>query len=147
MINQSVTRLTKKIIIGGLSVVMIFLLNGCSRKINFLTSTVVPAARGTVKIKKDKNNNYRIHLDLYNLAEVNRLQPARHAYIVWVTLEQGQAKNMGQINSTSGTFSKQLKASFETVTTLMPLEIYITAEDDINTTFPGNQVVMTTGTF
>ena len=112
-----------------------------------MTSTVVPAARGTVKIKKDKNNNYRIHLDLYNLAEVNRLQPARHAYIVWVTLEQGQAKNMGQINSTSGTFSKQLKASFETVTTLMPLEIYITAEDDINTTFPGNQVVMTTGTF
>ncbi|HEY1056219.1 MAG TPA: hypothetical protein VGE24_13830, partial [Emticicia sp.] len=29
-------------------------------KYSFITSPVVPAAEGTVKVKKDKNNNYNI---------------------------------------------------------------------------------------
>ena len=45
------------------------LLLSCATKYAFNTSTVVPAAEGLVKVKKDKNNNYSIALIVKRLAE------------------------------------------------------------------------------
>ncbi len=51
----------------------IVVLQSCTTtKYNFSTSRVVPAAEGTVKVKKDKNNNYNIELHVNRLAEPNR---------------------------------------------------------------------------
>lgn len=137
----------KKIILAVLATLVILTIESCSRKISFLNSSVVPAARGTVKVKKDNNHNYHIQISLANLAEVSRLVPAKQSYVVWMESGDGQATNIGQINSSSSMLSKKLKASFETVSSSNPSKIFITAEDDVKTQYPGTQIVLTTDTF
>jgi hypothetical protein len=122
-------------------------LNSCSQKVNFLTSSVVPAARGYVKIKKDNNKNYNIYLQLSNLAESQRLLPPKQAYVIWLVNEQGVAKNVGKLNSSTGMMSKKLKASFETVSSSKPTQVFITAEDTPSTQYPGPLVVISTEKF
>ncbi len=139
--------LTNTLLFGTLAMLMVFSWSSCATKASFLTSSVAPAARGTVKVKKDGNNNYRIQIDLVNLAEVKRLQPARQTYVVWMESGQDAIRNIGQINSSTSMLSQKLKASFETVTSVKPNKIFITAEDDANIQNPGAQVVLSTDNF
>lgn len=129
------------------AVALVFCLNSCARKINFQSSSVVPAARGDVKVKKDNNNNYHIQISLSNLAESNRLQPAKNTYVVWMESSDNATKNIGQINSSTGFLSDKLKANFETVSSTKPTRIFVTAEDDASIQYPGSQVVLTTNRF
>jgi hypothetical protein len=139
--------LAKNIFIGVFTVMMIFSLSSCATKVKFATSQINPAARGTVKIKKDKNKNYAIQIEISNLAEVKRLQPARSAYVVWLVSDRDETKNLGQFKSSSGTFSKLLKASFKTVTSDKPAKIFITAENDVTAIYPSGQVILSTERF
>jgi hypothetical protein len=139
--------LTGKLLFVLTGIMVLFYFSSCARKISFLTSSVVPAAEGTVKINKDKNKNYHIQISLSNLAEPNRLQPSKNTYVVWMETDDNAVKNIGQINTSTGFLSKRLKASFETVTPVKPTKIFITAEDDSNIQYPGMQVVLTTNNF
>lgn len=121
---------------------LVAFLSSCAKPTTFLTSTVVPAAEGTIKLKKDSNKNYVIMIKMTNLAEVERLQPPKKAYVVWMENEEGRAKNLGQINSTHELISNKLKASFETVSPFKPTKIYITAEDETNVNFPSSMVIL-----
>ncbi len=125
----------------------IFSIASCARKVNFQTSSVVPAARGYVQVKKDNNNNNVIDLHLSGLAEVERLQPSKKTYVVWMLTDQDITKNIGQINSSTGILSKQLKASFKTVSTFIPIKIFITAENDPTIQYPAASVVLSTDKF
>jgi hypothetical protein len=89
--------------------------NSCATKTTFLTSTIVPAAEGSIQLKRDKNKNYIITVKMVNLAEVERLQPPKKAYVLWMENEEGRAKNLGQINSTHEMISHKLKAKLQTV--------------------------------
>ncbi|MDP9040608.1 MAG: hypothetical protein M3N30_01425 [Bacteroidota bacterium] len=102
---------------------------------------------GNVKIKKDKNNNYALQITVSNLASPERLQPPRRVYIVWAQDAENNNKNVGQITTSTQRLSKALKASLAAVTTFKPVRVFITAEDDSNIQYPGNQVVLTTGQF
>lgn len=137
----------KNILLGFLMLMIAFSLSACSKKISFLTSSVVPAARGYVNIKTDNNKNNSIEVHVTELAEVQRLQPARQTYVVWMLTDQDVTKNIGQIKSSSGMMSKQLKASFETVSSFKPVKIFITAEDDADIQYPGSQIILETGKF
>ena len=141
---ETILKNNKRII---LPLLLLLSLASCSKKINFLTSPVVPAARGYVKINNDKNKNYVIQIQLLELAEVQRLQPSKQTYVIWMVTEEDVSKNMGQIKSSSGMLSKQLKASFESVSPFKPTKIFITAEDDPSIQFPGTQVVLSTDKF
>lgn len=139
-----------KIKITGLSVCLITLIvamTSCAKKINFLTSSVVPGAQGNVKVKKDNNKNYVIKIQLSDLADVSRLEPPKKAYIVWMDTDEQQAKNIGQINSSGNMLSSRKKSSFETVSPTKPTRIFITAEDDNTIQYPGTQVVLSTSNF
>lgn len=114
------------------SIILIFSFSSCTYKTKFLTSVVVPAAQGTVQIKLDANKNYVIKIKLSNLAPSTRLSPPRDAYVVWLVTVDKVAKNLGKLNSSSDFMSKNLDASFETVTGLKPSKIIITAENDMN---------------
>jgi hypothetical protein len=61
--------------------------------------------------------------------------------------DDGLTKNMGKIDSSIGFLSKKLKASFETITSFKPMQIFISAEDDASRQYPGEQVVLTTAKF
>jgi hypothetical protein len=139
--------LSRDIFIGVFTTMLMFSFYSCAIKASFETSSVVPAARGAVKIKKDNNKNYQIKIDIYNLAEANRLQPPKQTYIVWMETNENVTKNIGQINTSTGLLSRKLKASFETVSAIKPTKIYISAEDDANIQNPGAQVVLSTGKF
>ncbi len=133
----------KNILSGVLALMVISLIESCSSKQAFLTSPIVPAARGSVKVKKDNNNNYLIKVYLENLAEVKRLSPPKQTYVVWMETDQEGTKNIGQINSSTSFLSRNLKASFETVSSVKPVRIFITAEEDGNAQLPGLQILST----
>ncbi len=141
------TILLRAVLLAFAATIIILALESCARKITFLTSTVVPAANGQVKVKKDKNNNYEIQIDIKNLAEPTKLQPSKRTYVVWMETDQRNTKNIGQINSSTGFLSSKLKASFQTVSSFKPSKIFITAEDDANIQYPNSQVVLSTNGF
>jgi len=139
--------LTNKMFLGVFALLILFSLDTSAKKVTFLKSTVVPAARGYVKINRDKNLNYVININISNMAEVYRLEPSKLNYIVWMVTDEEIIMNMGKIKSTVGFLSKNLKATLETVTSLKPIKIFITAEDDASRQYPGTQVVLSTANF
>ena len=128
-------------------IAMMLIFSSCSKKVSFLNSSVVPAARGNVVIDKDNNENYTIKIDIKNLAEVERLNPPRKKYVVWLQTSERNYKNLGQIESSSSRMSSKLDASFKTVSSFKPSKIMITAEDDGEVSYPSNQIVLTTEQF
>jgi len=142
MITTETNFLTKTMFLLGMLAIMAFSMSSCTKKISFLTSSVVPAAEGQIAVKSDKNNNYVIQIEVTNLADVNRLQPPKNSYVVWLETDRGQARNIGGI-----VISNNLKASFETVSSFKPIRIFITAEENENTQYPGPMVVLTTNRF
>jgi hypothetical protein len=130
---------TKTVVFLGAALIIVFALNSCSQKAAFQTSSVVPAAEGYVTVKNDKNENYKIAMEITNLADIERLQPPKNSYVVWLESGQGSPKNVGRI-ITSG----RNKVSFETVATLKPTRLFITAEENENVQYPGQMVVLTT---
>ena len=130
-----------------LAILLLFSFTSCTQKMTFLNSSVVPAAQGTVKIKKDSNKNYRIQIEVFNLAEPERLQPPKKLYIVWMSTDQNITKNIGQISTSSKNYSKKLEASFESVSSVKPTKIFITAEDDPNIQRTDWEIVLSTGLF
>jgi len=147
MKTKSLYRLIKNILLGTLTTMMIFSFTACTRKMTFLTSSVVPAAKGYVTVKRDNNKNYVIRIHISNLAEATRLQPSKQTYVVWMVTDQQKTENMGQLNSSTSLFSKELKASFETVSSSKPTKIFISAENDGSIQYPGEQVVLSTNSF
>lgn len=119
-------------------------LYSCSQKLQFLRSTVVPAAEGKVKIKKDDNKNYALDLNIVNLAGPEKLLPPKKHYLVWMETERNTFKNLGQLKSSDGLFSNKLKASLSTVTPFQPKRIFITAENDATINYPYGVTVLTT---
>jgi hypothetical protein len=142
--TKSVSSSVFTIVVAAL---VVLYLSSCARKINFQSSSIVPAARGNVKVKKDNNNNYNIQISLSDLAEPKRLQPSKSTYVVWMETASNTTKNIGQINSSTGFLSGKLKASFETVSSTKPTKIFLTAEDDASIQYPGSQVVISTNNF
>lgn len=129
--------------------VLIFLLSSilssCSRKISFMASQVVPAAKGSVKIKKDKNENRIMELSIVRLADPQRLSPPKEMYIVWMETDEHGTKNIGQLKTSDELFSKSLKSYLKTITTLKPAKFFITAEDNADVQYPTGQVILRTG--
>lgn len=140
MKTTKLNTLIKTIFSGGLAILIIISLQSCAKKSLFLTSSVVPAAQGEVTVKQDKNSNYVIKMQISNLAEIDRLDPPKKGYVVWMESERGLTRNIGLVTS-----STNLKVTFETVATLRPTRIFITAEDDESVQYPGSMVVLTTG--
>ncbi len=134
---------TKSIFIGALAIMILFSFSSCTRKISFLTSSVVPAARGNIEVSKDKNNNYIILVSVTNLAEVERLQPMKKNYVVWVVTEQDLTSNIGQVTS----IANKLTATLSTVSPFKPVKVFITAEDEAGVQFPGAMLVLSTDKF
>ena len=137
----------KKKFVRGLAILMLLSISSCGKNIAFQNSIVVPAANGSVNVTKDSNKNYLIKIKISDLAEVNRLQPSKNVYVVWMETDGDIVRNIGQIKSDSGFLSSKLRATFETVTAYKPSKIFITAEDDGDIQYPGMQMILSTNKF
>ncbi|RTY87307.1 hypothetical protein EKM02_10350 [Flavobacterium sp. RSP49] len=137
----------KKKFVRGLAILMLLSISSCGKNIAFQNSIVVPAANGAVNVTKDSNKNYLIKIKISDLAEVNRLQPSKNVYVVWMETDGDNVRNIGQIKSDSGFLSSKLRATFETVTAYKPSKVFITAEDDGDVQYPGMQMILSTNQF
>lgn len=113
---------------------LIIALGACSTIVKFPLSEIAPAADGRAMIKTDKNKNYVIDVKIKYLAKADRLNPPRQHYIVWISTENEKAINIGMLVS-----DKKNNASLRGVSSSKPTQIFITAEDDNNIKWPGNQ--------
>ena len=137
----------KNALLAIYAILILLSFTSCAKKVIFQTSSIVPAARGQVSVKKDNNNNYVVKIKIDNLAEVNRLEPSKNTYVIWLETDNSKIKNIGQIKSDTPFMSSKLKATFETVTAFKPLKIFITAEDDADVQHPGMQLILETNQF
>lgn len=128
-------------------IALLFFIASCATNESFLNSSVVPSAKGTAKIKQDKNQNYRIKVQIEDLAEVKRLQRSKETYVVWMETDRGNYENLGQLISSTGFLSKQHKASLETVSSFKPVRIFVTAESGTNVRYPDAVQILTTNKF
>lgn len=132
--------LLRKTVITSLLATGLLFLNACSKNISFSPSSVVPAAEGSIKVKKDKNDNYKISLDVKNLAKPDRLQPSRTTYVVWAVSSDNRPDNIGQLKASGG--DTTIDGELETMTPFKPERFFITAEDQGNAQYPNAQVVL-----
>nr|WP_294941792.1 hypothetical protein [uncultured Mucilaginibacter sp.] len=125
--------------------VLVLVLPSCASKLVFAKSAIVPSAEGWVKVSKDDNNNYKVELRVKRLADPKRLTPSKACYVVWMTTNGAQSKNIGQLKTDESFFSSMLQASLITVTPNKPTGFFITAESDSEVTdYTGSVVVLKT---
>lgn len=124
----------------------LLIFDSCATRAKFLNSSIVPGAEGVVSVKQDNNENYHIKISTANLAEATQLQSPKNTYVVWMEGEDNTTKNIGQIKSSKSLLSKSLKGSFETVSSVKPKKVFLTAENDPSAQYPDNSdIILTTG--
>ncbi|WP_159518983.1 hypothetical protein [Sunxiuqinia indica] len=132
---------TRKICLGVFVIMLLFSIESQAKKYKFLASSVVPAARGFAKITKDNNHNYVIKMKVTNLAEVKRLDSSKLSYVIWMVTDREETKNIGQLDSSSKFMPRNLLASFKTITSFTPIQIFITTEDEVDVQYPGSHIL------
>ncbi|MBD2752878.1 hypothetical protein [Spirosoma validum] len=115
-------------------------LNACTPKMTFTNSTIVPSASGNVTVKKDKNKNYVINVSVSNLADPQKLDPAKSTYLVWTESKSDPVQKLGKITPSG----KALQGSLRATTTSEPTDVFITAEDNTDIQYPDGRIILTT---
>lgn len=113
------------------------LISACSREIVFPVSQVVPSAEASLEVNENDNKNYEIELEVKNLAQPNRLTPARRNYVVWMVTKRQGTIILGNLN-----VNKNGNATLETSVPYEPVRVFITAEDDNKPVVPSTQIVL-----
>jgi hypothetical protein len=147
MKNSKTDHPSKIFFLSIIAFIAIVSFSGCAVKAPFLNSSIVPAAEGKVKMKTDRNKNFVISIEIFNLALPNRLDPSKNTYVVWMDDGNNNIKNMGQIKSSAPFMSKAMKASFKNISSFRPVKIFITAEYEANVQIPSAEKVLTTNNF
>lgn len=125
-------------------VLALFALSSCATVMPFNNSSIIPAAEGKVKVKKDKNQNYQIKAQVSNLAPPGNLQPSRSTYVLWMDTKNNGVKNLGQMQPSNTIFSKALNAALSTTTSFVPVRFFVTAENSGAVEYPGSYRVLET---
>lgn len=127
-----------------LALILALSLASCSNKVNFQTSSIVPAAEGWAKVKRT-DNNYTVRIRINHLAPAENLNPPQEVYTIWVDTEANGIKWLGSMKSSSGFLSRTLKASFDATLPYQPVRVIITAERENHPEHPGFYTVLQTG--
>lgn len=112
-------------------IAFLVMVSSCASTAIFPISVTVPAAEIKATKKQDQNSNYLIELTANNLADASRLNPPMNNYSVWIVIDKGVTKNIGQLSNKNGK-----RAVLKTLTPFNVKEIFITAEKQGNLTFP-----------
>jgi len=103
-------------------------------------SSSVPAATGTVKVDKDKDNgNTKLDIKVDHLAKPSSLSPPATTYVVWVRPRDGEAVKQGALG-----VDNDLKGELKVVTTSKEFDLFVTAEQSETVTSPSGTEVLKT---
>ena len=98
----------------------------------------VPAAAGIVKVQSDKNNeNTKVDIKVWHLANPSRLTPTANVYIVWFRTRDGAAVKQGAIR-----VDNNQKGEVKLVTVAKDFEVLITAEQSESADMPSDFEVL-----
>lgn len=100
-------------------------------------SSIVPAAKGSVEIGKDRNGNTELRLKVEHLANPTSLTPSQANYVVWVQEKAGVPTNRGELK-----VNGKLEGVFQTVTPDKNFDLFITGENDGTVKSPSGPEVM-----
>lgn len=103
-------------------------------------SGIVPAARATVKVQRDKDNrNTKLDIKVEHLAKTSSLTPPASVYLVWARPRGGAAVKLGAIG-----VGDDLNGELKAVTVLKDFELLITAEQSETVAAPSDVQVFHT---
>ncbi len=139
--------LTKNFSLTIVIIPFVFLLSACAKKTVFLTSTFLPTTSGSVKIGRDIKRRYVINIQLDNLTNPSNLQPPKTAYVVWMVTQNNTSKNIGQILYIDNIAYQKYVTTFKAVSSVKPLRVFITGENDPKVQTTVSQVVLSTDNF
>ncbi len=111
--------------------VAILFMASCTDTVRFPVSNVTPSADIKATKKKDKNGNIKIKITAKNLAAADRLTPPQKVYVAWIATDAGGIRNLGQM-----THKNANSVTIETLTPQDFSEVFITAEQDGNMSYP-----------
>jgi PBP1b-binding outer membrane lipoprotein LpoB len=110
---------------------LVLIISSCANTAKFPISNVTPAADIVATMNHDKNGNNKITITAKNLAAVERLDPPKSAYVVWIVTEKDGVRNIGKLlNKNAHT------TGLETLTPFKFSEVFITAEDQADASYP-----------
>lgn len=109
-----------------------------SKEYPMRASSSVPAAAGIVKVQRDKNNqNTKVDIKVWHLANPSRLTPTANVYIVWFRTRDGAAVKQGSIR-----VDKNQKGEVKLVTVAKDFAVVITAEQSESADLPSDFEVL-----
>jgi hypothetical protein len=98
----------------------------------------VPAANGSVKVTRDKDNgNTAFDIKVHHLALPSSLTPPESVYLVWVQPRDAAPVKQGALG-----VDKALKGEFKSVTVSKDFDLFITAEQSENIAAPAGAKVL-----
>lgn len=111
-----------------------------AKKFPLTAASIVPAAKGSVEIGKDRNGNTEVELKVEHLANPTSLSPSQAHYIVWLQGKGSGPENQGELK-----VNGNLEGSFKTVTPRKNFDVFVTGENDSTVKSPsGPEVLRTT---
>lgn len=114
------------------------LFGSSGRTFHLMPGTMVPAATGTVHVKRGKNNpNMDLDIKVKNLALPGSLTPPANEYIVWIEPHGDQPLKQGAIG-----VDGKLQGELKTQTTAKNFNVIITAERSEAVTSPSGPVIL-----
>lgn len=121
-----------------LASLLALLITSCATTGKFPVSEVIPAADIDLKVKEDRNENYKISINAKHIASPDRLNPPASYYVVWVDTYDGY-KNVGQLRSKNAK-----RAELQTLSPFEFNEILITAETNGDASYPEGVIISRT---
>jgi hypothetical protein len=121
-----------------ITVIVIFCTLVCAAKDFPLTaSSIVPAAKGSAEVGKDRNGNTEVKIKVEHLAKPENLSPSQASYIVWLQDKESEAENHGELK-----VNGKLEGSFQTVTPHKSFDLFVTGEKDASAKAPSGPEVL-----
>jgi hypothetical protein len=96
-----------------------------AKKYPLTAASIVPAAKGSVEIGKDRNGNTQVKLKVEHLANPTSLTPSQANYIVWLQDKGSGPENQGELK-----VNEKLEGTFQTVTPRKNFDVFVTGEND-----------------
>jgi hypothetical protein len=127
----------RKIYLVCLALALFCSLAVAAKKFPMTAASIVPSARGTVDVDKDKNGNIRVNMTVEYLANPENLTPPAAVYVIWFQDKGGSPENEGQLK-----VDKKLGASFKTVTPSKSFDLFVTGERDAGAKAPSGPEVL-----